>query len=305
MTIDQIEESAVDESHADVPLVVSVRFQTAGKLYHFAGLSDTVLNSGDWVVVETIYGEQVGLVVQAFGTAPQGISPKKLKQVTRVASALDMARHQLMLERARRMVDIAGEEIRAPRQQDLKVVSAELSLDGTSALVFLTGNTSGKRDLNPLRRRLASRMNCRVELRSVGPRDHAKALDGYGVCGEPRCCSRFLTDFQTVSIRMAKEQSVSMAPTDITGICGRLRCCLAYEHEVYKEEAKELPRLKSRVQTDRGIGRVIDLDILKAQLVVEIPPDGPRRERERFRYAADEVKPIQSEADDAEALDQD
>ena len=95
-----------------------------------------------------------------------------------------------------------------------------------------------------MRRRLAQRMSCRVELRTVGPRDHAKTLCGYGVCGEERCCCRFLTDFHSVSIRMAKDQSISMAPSDITGMCGRLRCCLAYEHQVYIEESKLLPRLE-------------------------------------------------------------
>ena len=138
-------------------------------------------------------------------------------------------------------------------------------------------------------------MNCRVELRSVGPRDHAKTLCGYGVCGEERCCCRFLSEFQAVSIRMAKDQAISMAPTDITGMCGRLRCCLAYEHDVYKNASKDLPRIKSRVRTEKGEGRVIDLDILKGDVIVEIPPDGPRISRERFRFAAEDVEVIPRE----------
>jgi cell fate regulator YaaT (PSP1 superfamily) len=195
-----------------------------------------------------------------------------------------------MRERAERMIEVAREEV-VTHKLDMKVFSAEFALDGSSAIVLCTGN-SNKRDLTSFRRRIASRMNCRVEIRTVGPRDHAKTLCGYGVCGEQRCCCRFLTEFQTVSIRMAKDQAISMAPTDITGMCGRLRCCLAYEHEVYKEEAKSLPRIKARVQTEKGIGRVIDLDILKGEVVVEVPPDGPRVDRERFRLSAEEVKVI-------------
>jgi len=269
---------------------VGIRFQTAGKVYHFADAVEMALKRDDWVVVETVYGEQAGQVGEMNARLPDGVSLKRLKPVLRRANGLDMARFQLMHERAERMVEVAREEVKAFKL-DMKVFSAEFALDGSSAIVLCTGN-SNKRDLSNFRRRIASRMNCRVEIRTVGPRDHAKTLCGYGVCGEPRCCCRFLTEFQTVSIRMAKDQAISMAPTDITGMCGRLRCCLAYEHEVYKEEAKSLPKIKARVQTEKGIGRVIDLDILKGEVVVEVPPDGPRVDRERFRFPAGEVTVI-------------
>lgn len=269
---------------------IGVRFQPAGKVYHFIAPVDMGLKRDDWVVVETVYGEQAGQVGEANAKLPEGITPKRLKPVVRQATALDMARFQLMRERAERMVEVAREEVKT-QKLDMKIFWAEFTLDGTSAIVLGTGN-SNKKDLTNFRRRLATRMNCRVEIRTVGPRDHAKTLCGYGVCGEVRCCCRFLTEFQAVSIKMAKDQAISMAPTDITGMCGRLRCCLAYEHEVYKEEAKSLPKIKARVQTEKGIGRVIDLDILKAEIVVEIPPDGPRVERERFRFRADEVKVV-------------
>lgn len=267
-----------------------IRFQPAGKVYHFAAPVEMALKRDDWVVVETVYGEQAGQVGEMNARLPDGVLLKRLKPVLRRANGLDMARFQLMRERAERMVEVAREEVKVFKL-DMKVFSAEFALDGSSAIVLCTGN-SNKRDLSNFRRRIASRMNCRVEIRTVGPRDHAKSLCGYGVCGEPRCCCRFLTEFQTVSIRMAKDQAISMAPTDITGMCGRLRCCLAYEHEVYKEEAKSLPKIKARVQTEKGIGRVIDLDILKGEVVVEVPPDGPRVERERFRFSAEEVKVI-------------
>ena len=271
-------------------IVVGVRYQPAGKPYHFTASSAMSFKKDDWVVVETVYGEQVGQISEVNAKLPEGISFKRLKAILRVATGLDMARYQIMKERAKRMVEVAKEEI-ASQKLDLKIFSAEFTLNGNSAIVLCTGN-SNKKNLTGLRRRLSSRMNCRVELRPVGPRDHAKALCGYGVCGEERCCCRFLTEFQAVSIRMAKDQAISMAPTDITGMCGRLRCCLAFEHAVYKEASKSLPRIKARVQTENGLGRVIDLDILKGEVVVEIPPDGPRRERERFRFPAEEVKVV-------------
>jgi len=264
-----------------------VRFQTAGRPYHFTAPPGMPVKRNAWVVVETIYGEQVGQVVEITDKLPEGAS-RELKPIARLASGLDMARHQLMLNRATQMLPVVTEEIRALRLE-LKVVSIEFALDGSSALVLCSG-TLNKKDLPLLRRHLNTGLGCRVEVRSVGPREHAKALCGYGVCGEPRCCSRFLADFDAVSIRMAKDQGVSMAPTDITGMCGRLRCCLAYEHEVYREASTHLPKLKARVRTPKGVGRVIDLDILKGDLVVEIPPDGPREERERFRFNATEVE---------------
>ena len=266
---------------------IGIRFQQAGKVYHFSAPVDMNLKRDDWVVVETVYGEQAGQVSETDARLPNGVSPKRLKAVLRRANGLDMARFQLMRERAERIVEVAKEEV-LTHKLDMKVFSAEFALDGSSAIVLCTGN-SNKKDLTNFRRRIATRMNCRVEIRTVGPRDHAKTLCGYGVCGEQRCCCRFLTEFQTVSIRMAKDQAISMAPTDITGMCGRLRCCLAYEHEVYKEEAKNLPKIKARVQTEKGLGRVIDLDILKGEVVVEVPPEGPRVDRERFRFPAEKV----------------
>ncbi len=285
------EEAATKQTEQSDPMMpIGVRFQPAGKIYHFAAPVAMELKKNDWVVVETVYGEQAGQVSETNAKLPAGISIRRLKTVLRQATPIDMAHFQLMRERAARLVEIAKEEVKA-QKLDMKVFAAEFTLDGSNALLMATGN-SGKKDLTDLRRRLANRMNCRVEIKTVGPRDHAKALCGYGVCGEERCCCRFLTEFQTVSVKMAKDQSISMAPTDITGICGRLRCCLAYEHEVYKEESKSLPKLKARVQTEKGLGRVIDLDILKAEVIVEIPPDGPRVERERFRFRVDEVKVI-------------
>jgi cell fate regulator YaaT (PSP1 superfamily) len=271
-------------------LLASVRFQPAGKTYHFSAPHALNVQPDDWVVIDTVYGLQVGQVAEVEPTSPGYIESNDVKPVLRIATGLDMARYQAMQKRAERIQEIAHEEIQG-LNLDAKVITAELTLDGKNALVLCGGNISTT-ERKSLRRRLASRTSCRVELRNIGPRDQAKALGGYGVCGEERCCSRFLTQFQAVSIRMAKDQSISMAPSDITGMCGRLRCCLAYEHEIYKEASVGFPKRKSWVQTPKGLGRIIDWDILKEQVVVEIPPDGPRDERQRHRFLVDEVKVV-------------
>lgn len=278
-------------------MVVAVQFQQVGKAYHFIAAPELTLKARDWVVVETVHGLQVGQVLTT--NVPPGccnLGEETLRPVLRRASGLDMARRQNMQERGQRATVIVAEEIKSLELKEVKAVDVEYTLDGEKAVVFCAGTLSGG-DQNALRRRLAPRLRSRVDLRIIGPRDHAKILCGYGVCGEPRCCARFLSDFHTVSIRMAKDQSISMAPTDITGMCGRLRCCLAYEHQVYLDAAKDFPKRKARVRTPEGIGRVVDWDALKAELIVEIPPDGPRRERKHFRFPVADVETIGEEKD--------
>jgi cell fate regulator YaaT (PSP1 superfamily) len=278
------------QSNIPPSVVVQVNFQPAGEPYHFLAPTDNGLEIGAWVVVETSGGTQVGHLI-AWDVKPPESVRGKLKPVLRRATGLDMARYQTLQQRGERLVEVAREELHSLRAKKVKAISAEFALEGDQARLFYTGNLSNK-ELNTLRRRLASRMNCRVTLHSMGPRDQAKSLGGYGICGEPRCCSRFLTEFRKVSIRMAKDQSISMAPTDTTGMCGRLRCCLAYEHQVYKDASKGFPKLKSRVRTPQGVGRVFNWNVLKGEVIIEIPPDGPRRDRERFRFAVDEVEVI-------------
>jgi len=291
----KVETEGLAEQRAPSEGVVAVQFQPVGKAYHFVAAPELVLAVDDWVVVETAYGLQVGQVVAIMTSLTcKGCGDEALRPVLRRASGLDMARRQHLQERGERAAVMTAEEIKAMELRELKVVEVEFTLDGEKAIVFCTGTLSGN-DQNTLRRRLAPRLRCHVDLRVIGPRDHAKMLGGYGVCGEPLCCARFLDDFHTVSIRMAKDQSISMAPTDITGMCGRLRCCLAYEHQVYLDSAKDFPKRKSRVRTAEGVGRVVDWDALKAELIVEIPPDGPRRERKHYRFPVADVEVISGE----------
>jgi cell fate regulator YaaT (PSP1 superfamily) len=279
------------EENGKYYLICAVRFHSAGSLYHFLVKPELNLGEDDWVVVETVHGSKVGQIVEIGCDLPSGFNVNDLKSVLRRASGLDMARRQMLAKRAERLRETAQEEMKALKQKEVKAVDAEYTLDGDKALIFYRGNLSSQQH-NDLRNRLSGKMNCNVELHSVGPRDEAKLLGGYGVCGERRCCARFLTDFTPISIHMAKDQAISLAPTDITGMCGRLRCCLNYEHEVYKEASKGFPRRKARVQTEHGLGRVIDWDVLKQEIVVEIPPTGPRRDRKRYRFKPDDLEVV-------------
>ncbi|MGC9398766.1 MAG: PSP1 domain-containing protein [Anaerolineae bacterium] len=272
-------------------LIASVRFYPAGSLYNFLVESDLELRSGDWVVVETVHGPKTGRIVEVGCDLPSNVQVSELRRVLRRASGLDMVRRQILAERAKRVTRMAQESVQEHAQREAKIITTEYTLDGEKAMLFYRGKLSSGLQ-SRIQEQVSSTFGCRVELHSVGPRDEAKLLGGYGVCGEPRCCARFLTDFKPISIHMAKDQAISLAPTDITGMCGRLRCCLDYEHQVYKEASDNFPRRRARVQTDLGLGRVIDWDVLKGDIIVEIPPTGPRRERKRHRFKVDEVEVV-------------
>jgi cell fate regulator YaaT (PSP1 superfamily) len=166
-------------------------------------------------------------------------------------------------------------------------VASEFSFDGELLVIFYSSEAKEKQDLNPLRKALQKTyIQSKVELRQVGPRDVAKMLGGMGVCGlETRCCSKFLTCFSPVSIKMAKTQGVSLEPTEITGVCGRLRCCLAYEYETYVESSKGMPKRGKRIMTPRGVGKVMDVNPLKGTVMVSVS------EGNQYEFELAEIKP--------------
>ncbi len=259
--------------------IVGVRFQEGGKIYSFLPGSWTDLVPGDFVVVDTAWGRQIGRVVFIRHLPPEK-RRDDLKTVLRRATGADLALRQQWEEKA-------GEILRQLREQarreslPVKFATAEYTLDGKRLTILY--EMEGKVDLEEIRQELAETLQVQVEMRQIGPRDRAKLLGGYGACGEPRCCSRFLSDFSPVSIRMGKAQGISLTPSDITGMCGRLRCCIAYEYEVYQEALQELPKLKSIVRTPRGVGKVVDLAPLKRTVIVQI-------EDQRIEVPADEVE---------------
>lgn len=249
------------------PRLASIRFQPTGKLYRFDASDQQDLRPGDFALVETARGQQLGEVV---GVRPlrEGEDTQGLKPVLRRATSRDLALRQQWQRKEAEALAAAREAV-AQLGLPIKVVTAEYTFDG-QRLTLLYASDEKKLDLNELQQCLRDMLAVRVDLRRIGPRDQAKLMGGYGVCGELRCCSRYLSEFSPVSIRMAKTQGVSLNPSDITGMCGRLRCCLVYEQEQYVEACKMMPRRRRRVRTPYGEGRVVDLLPLKGVVVVQV-----------------------------------
>jgi cell fate regulator YaaT (PSP1 superfamily) len=264
------------------PQIAGVRFQPTGKVYHFDATKFSDLQPGDFVLVETSRGRQLGEVV---GTRPlhKEESRADLKPIKRLATGHDLARLDHWREEEARILDMAR-EIAAELNLPIKLVTAEYTFDG-QRLTLLYISEDKDLEVGKLLRRLQRATDSRVDIRRVGVRDQAKLMGGYGACGEPRCCARFLSEFSPVSIKMAKTQGVSLNPAEITGMCGRLRCCLVYEDDQYRAACKMMPRRKKRVRTPHGEGRVVDLLPLKGTIVVQI-------EDRRVEVPAEEVEPI-------------
>lgn len=257
------------------PYIVGLRFQKVGKIYHFDASDQSNIRVGDFAVVETSRGRQIGQVMQIIDTAekPHGSS---LKPVLRKATAVDMVQRKLWQRKEVEAIINCRAKAAEMGIKDVKFVSAEFSFDG-SRLSFLYSTEGGDRlNLKSLRRAMQRNyQQSRVEFHLIGPRDVAKIIGGMGACGlENRCCSKFLTEFSPISIKMAKEQGISLTPTEITGMCGRLRCCLIYEYEQYVEARKQMPRRGKRVVTPIGDGKVVDQYLLKHSVLVEIEGGG-------------------------------
>lgn len=252
-------------------LVAGVRFQKIGKLYHFDYSTHPELKSGDFVIVDTLRGRQMGQVM-GF-TAPDSNRP--VRQILRQATARDLVLRQHWESKEAEALDTCRETAANLRRlAGVKFVAAQYNYDG-SVLTFLF-SAEQKIDTAVLQKRLQRKFDARIEMRQIGPRDVAKLLGGFGACGETRCCSTFLTDFSPISIKMAKAQGVSLNPSEITGMCGRLRCCLVYEYEQYVEARRKLPRRNKRVGTPHGEARVTDQLPLRDAVMVDLG-DGVRK----------------------------
>ncbi|RPI33252.1 MAG: stage 0 sporulation family protein [Chloroflexota bacterium] len=256
---------------ANIQTIVGIRFQKVGKIYHFDSNTCTDLKPGDFVVVETSRGRQLGEVVH-FVEDPQPPPEGPWKPIQRKATPQDLVLRQVWHKKELEATIECRAKAAELRLEAVKIVASEFSFDG-SRLSFLFSSEAGdKQDLRGLRR-VMQRIypQSKVEMHQIGPRDVAKILGGMGACGlENRCCSMFLTDFSPVSIKMAKEQGISLTPSEITGMCGRLRCCLIYEYEQYVEARKELPKRGKRVITPLGEGKVVDVLPLKQAVYVEL-----------------------------------
>jgi len=263
------------------PLIVGIRFQQIGKVYHFDASAIEDIKVGDRVIVETTRGRQLGEVTQRIekpSPPPEGT----WKPVERRATPSDLILRQTWQRKEIEAMINCRQRAAELKLAGVKIIAAEFSFDGARLTLMFSSETEEKVDLKSLRHDMGKLYpGTQVDMRQIGPRDVAKILGGLGACGlERRCCSRFLTDFSPISIKMAKEQGISLTPQEITGMCGRLRCCLVYEYEQYVAARKELPKRNKRVVTPLGEGRVVDMLPLQMTVIVELPEVG-RREFER------------------------
>jgi cell fate regulator YaaT (PSP1 superfamily) len=263
--------------------VIGVRFKKAGKVYYFdpAGFWP---RPGDSVVVETSRGVELGEVVTGAREVPDEQIVPPLKQVVRVATPEDVARAEHNAAREKDAYAICQDKI-LQHKLEMKLVDVEYTFDNSKIIFYFTAN--GRVDFRELVKDLASVFKMRIELRQIGVRDEAKMLGGLGSCGRPICCGAFLGDFQPVSIKMAKEQNLSLNPTKISGQCGRLMCCLKYEQAYYETTLKKLPKVGREVITPDGSGIITEINVIREKVRVRMQlPDGTFDVRE---YGLDDV----------------
>ncbi len=246
--------------------ITGIRFKRAGKVYYFDA-GEIALQAGDYAVVKTSRGMELGHVVIAPGQVLVNNTGESLSPVIRKAEPEDIAKSDELDNKAEEALIECGKMI-AELNLPMKLLSAEYSLD-SSRLTFLF-SAEERVDFRELVRRLSGKFKLRVELRQVGSRDEAKLLGSYGRCGRELCCASFLTEFAPVSIKMAKEQDLPLNPMKISGACGRLMCCLAYEGEQYKAMKAKMPRLGQRVSTKMGEATVVGNNPLKETVTVEL-----------------------------------
>ncbi len=246
--------------------VVGVRFKKAGKIYYFDpdGLA---IEKNAFVIVETVRGIEYGRVVVAPKRVDENDVVLPLKKVLRIAEQKDRMIVDENKVAAKEAYDVCCEKVNT-HQLDMKLVDVEYTFDRNKVIFYFTAD--GRVDFRELVKDLAAIFRTRIELRQIGVRDEAKMLGGIGPCGRMLCCSTFLGDFDPVSIKMAKDQNLSLNPTKISGLCGRLMCCLKYENDEYEEAKAQLPDVGEWIQTPEGFGKVIGLNILERVLQVDV-----------------------------------
>ncbi len=246
--------------------IIGVRFQQNGKMYYFDADNFTPV-MGDYVIVSTERGIDLGEVVMGTRPVEDDRFKSSLGKMIRVATEQDIQKATENRTKEAEAFVICQKKI-AEHKLEMKLVSVECSFDNSKILFYFTAN--GRVDFRALVKDLASVFKTRIELRQIGVRDEARMLGGLGPCGRPICCGTFLSDFQPVSIKMAKEQSLSLNPTKISGVCGRLMCCLKYEQDHYEQPRKKMPRMGKEVMTPDGPGTICELNVVKETVSVRI-----------------------------------
>ncbi len=270
-------------------VVIGVRFKEVGKIYYFDP-DQKDYSLGELVIVETARGVECGTVAIANKEVADESIVKPLKKVVRSANKEDLRRMEENRQKEKRAYRICQEKI-AANKLEMKLVGVEYAFDNSKILFYFTAD--GRVDFRELVKDLASVFRTRIELRQIGVRDEAKMLGGLGICGRPFCCSSFLGEFQPVSIKMAKEQGLSLNPTKISGTCGRLMCCLKYEQPAYEELLRTTPKVGAVVNTPDGRGVVKEVSLLTGQLKVNLQSSD---EGVLSVYDKGDVRPIRGEA---------
>lgn len=246
--------------------VISVKFKDGGRAYYFDPDGITV-NVGDSVIVGTQNGNEFGTVSEANHTVDDATIVKPLRKMLRKATERDFKKLEENKKKEAEAFKIC-EELIIYHKLDMKLVEVEYSFDANKIVFFFTSD--GRVDFRELVKDLAARFHTRIELRQIGVRDEARMLGGLGICGQPYCCKRFLNDFQPVSIKMAKEQGLSLNPTKISGSCGRLMCCLKYEQDAYEYLNSLTPNVGATVKTADGLAVVTDVNLITGNLLVKL-----------------------------------
>jgi cell fate regulator YaaT (PSP1 superfamily) len=260
--------------------VVGVRFKKAGKIYYFDP-GDLSIEKDDFVIVETVRGVEYGKAVIARKQVEEHDVVLPLKKVVRLADPKDKMIVDENKQAAQEAYVVCNQKVNE-HQLDMKLVDVEYTFDRNKVIFYFTAD--GRVDFRELVKDLAAIFRTRIELRQIGVRDEAKMLGGIGPCGRMLCCSTFLGDFDPVSIKMAKDQNLSLNPTKISGLCGRLMCCLKYENDEYESAKQALPDIGEIIVTPQGKGKVVGLNILERVLQVEL------KEQERvLEYTLDEI----------------
>ncbi|MBQ8278730.1 MAG: stage 0 sporulation family protein [Roseburia sp.] len=283
--------------------VVGIRFRNAGKIYYF-GPGDLDLKAGMHAIVETARGVEIGTVI----TNPREVSEESviqpLKPVLRIATEADERQAEKNIEKEKEAFRICLEKIQK-HELDMKLVEAEYTFDNNKLLFYFTAD--GRIDFRELVKDLAAVFRTRIELRQIGVRDETKIMGGYGICGRQLCCHTFLPEFAPVSIKMAKEQNLSLNPTKISGVCGRLMCCLKNEEETYEYLNSKLPGVGDTVTTDDGLkGEVSSVNVLRqlVKVTVDVGDEKELREYkpEQLRFKPRRRKDVKLSAEEMKEL---
>ncbi len=264
--------------------IIGIRFKDVGKVYYFSP-NKVQFKAGEKAIVETARGIECGEIVLSNRMVSESNIVSPLKSIIRKATPADEKQLEEIIRKEKEIMQVFSEKI-AQHKLDMKPIDIDCTFDGSKILFYFTSD--GRVDFRELVKDLAAIYRTRIELRQIGVRDEAKMLGGLGICGRPFCCSSFLGEFQPVSIKMAKEQSLSLNPTKISGTCGRLMCCLKYEQNCYEDFLRTTPKVGAYVETEEGRGHVEEVNLLTGVLKIKLDkkPDVP------FTVKKDEVKLI-------------